>query len=208
MLHGRKATLVFAVNIAHINALVKNFLANGVEAKGISSSTTNYEREQILKDFADQKFPVLINCGILTEGVDMPIIDFLMLARPTKSSVLLQQMLGRGMRLYPGKEFCLVLDFVDMVSERMMIATVPTLLGIDVDSAAPKNTMIANSTLLTIPEKLHFIFDNKYLKLILSPFFNPFGGGFFKYYASELKWKFITSNKIHRILSTMPRWFQ
>lgn len=60
-------------------------------------------------------------------------IDSIIMARPTKSNVLFQQMLGRGMRLYPGKEDCLVLDFVDVVRGDGLV-TLPTLLGLETDS--------------------------------------------------------------------------
>ena len=57
-------------------------------------------------------------------------IDSIVMARPTKSNVLFQQMLGRGMRLHPDKEDCLVLDFVDVVRGDGLV-NLPTLLGLD-----------------------------------------------------------------------------
>lgn len=77
---------------------------------------------------------VIINCGILTEGVDIPRIDSILLARPTKSTILLQQILGRGMRLYEGKDHCLVVDFTDKVDSKNSLATVEELIGIDGNS--------------------------------------------------------------------------
>lgn len=62
--------------------------------------------------------------------VDIPAIDSIVMARPTKSNVLFQQMLGRGMRLYAGKEDCHVLDFVDAVQGEALVSA-PTLLGLD-----------------------------------------------------------------------------
>lgn len=64
---------------------------------------------------------------------DIPNIDSVIMARPTKSNVLFLQMLGRGMRLYPGKEDCLVLDFVDIVRGEGLVS-LPTLLGLDPSS--------------------------------------------------------------------------
>lgn len=71
--------------------------------------------------------------AIITEGVDIPPVDCVMLARPTRSSVLLQQMLGRGLRLAPGKEYCLVLDFKDNVKSSIALASIPTLMGLPPD---------------------------------------------------------------------------
>ncbi|KNC69466.1 hypothetical protein SARC_18023, partial [Sphaeroforma arctica JP610] len=69
------------------------------------------------------------HAGIYTEGTDIPSVDCLIMGRPTKSSVLFQQMIGRGLRLHPGKENCLVLDVVDVVNKHDLV-TLPTLLGL------------------------------------------------------------------------------
>ncbi|KAG9064130.1 hypothetical protein KI688_003316 [Linnemannia hyalina] len=129
----RKSTVVFAVDIAHLESLTETFRKYGYDARGLSSKTNDNDRAQMLKDFKNQKFPVIVNCGILTEGTDIPVIDLIIMARPTKSNVLFQQMLGRGMRLHPGKEDCLVLDFVDIVRGEGLV-TLPTLLGLETDS--------------------------------------------------------------------------
>src|SRR6202012_3278028 len=81
--------------------------------------------------FRQRKFPVLLNCGVFTEGTDIPNIDCILLARPTKSRNLLVQMIGRGMRLSPGKENCHVIDMV--TSLKTGIVTTPTLYGLDPD---------------------------------------------------------------------------
>ncbi|KAL1925412.1 uncharacterized protein VTP21DRAFT_295 [Calcarisporiella thermophila] len=127
---GRKTTLVFATDIAHTFDLCNAFRARGIDARLITSRTTSAERQELLHGFRTGEFPVLVNCGILTEGTDIPTIDCILMARPTKSNVLFQQMLGRGMRLANGKEDCLVLDFVDVCTSRDLV-TVPTLLGLD-----------------------------------------------------------------------------
>ncbi len=107
------------------------FKKRGLDAHGISSKTKSHIRASILKEFKERKFPVLVNCGILTEGADIPNIDCIIMSRPTKSPVLFQQMIGRGMRLSPEKKDCLVLDFIDSYSQIPDLATTPTLLGLD-----------------------------------------------------------------------------
>ena len=108
-----KSTLAFAVNIDHAEKLAQAFRDGGIDAAVITSKTGLHERRDILAAFTRREIPVLVNCGILTEGTDVPSIDCLLMARPTRSRILYQQMLGRGMRLYPGKTLCYVLDFVD-----------------------------------------------------------------------------------------------
>ncbi|KAF9172998.1 hypothetical protein BGX21_003955 [Mortierella sp. AD011] len=139
----RKSTVVFAVDIEHLETLAGVFRKYGYDARGLSSRTSDEDRAQLLKDFRERKFPIIVNCGILTEGTDIPAIDSIIMARPTKSNVLFQQMLGRGMRLYPGKEDCLVLDFVDIVKGEGLV-TLPTLLGLDASAVLNKTAAINN----------------------------------------------------------------
>lgn len=72
----------------------------------------------------------------MTEGTDIPIVDCILLTRPTKSTTLFQQMFGRGLRLFPGKEDCLVIDFEDNFADKgkHSLITIPTLLGLNVSS--------------------------------------------------------------------------
>ncbi|KAG0209505.1 hypothetical protein BGX28_010278 [Mortierella sp. GBA30] len=139
----RKSTVVFAVDIEHAEEMTKVFRGYGFDARVLSSRTPDDERAQLLKDFRARKFPVIVNCGILTEGTDIPAIDSVVMARPTKSNVLFIQMLGRGMRLYPGKEDCHVLDFVDVVQGEGLVS-VPTLLGLDPEAVMNTDKIIKN----------------------------------------------------------------
>jgi len=129
---ARRSTLVFAVNVAHVMDLTQAFRDAGVDARYVHGGQRPGFREQVIRDFEKGLFPVLVNCAVLTEGADIPPIDCLILARPTRSRNLFMQMLGRGLRLSPssGKEDCLVLDVVG-ATERGVMCT-PTLFGLDV----------------------------------------------------------------------------
>ena len=70
------------------------------------------DRAEILKDFENGKYNVLCNSMLLTEGWDCPSVDCIIVLRPTKVRGLYSQMVGRGTRLYPGKEDLLLLDFL------------------------------------------------------------------------------------------------
>lgn len=128
---GYKSTLAFCVNIQHVLSLSETFRANGVHSEYLTADTPSDHRARILRDFKDGKFPVLINCGILTEGTDIPNIDCILLVRPTKSRALLTQMIGRGLRLYNNKKHCHIVDFVGITNNG--VCTVPTLIGLDPD---------------------------------------------------------------------------
>ncbi len=125
----RKSTLVFCADIAHVVELTNTFRKYGVEARFVTGDTPKKLRSQTLDAFRDRQFPVLVNCGVFTEGTDIPSIDCVLLARPTKSRNLLVQMIGRGMRLYAGKEDCHVIDMVTSLASG--IVTTPTLFGLD-----------------------------------------------------------------------------
>ncbi|KAK0643524.1 P-loop containing nucleoside triphosphate hydrolase protein [Cercophora newfieldiana] len=126
---GRKSTLVFCVDLAHVASLTQKFRHHGVDARFVTGDTPTRERSERLEAFKKGEFPVLVNCGVFTEGTDIPNIDCVLLARPTRSRSLLIQMIGRGMRLYPGKENCHIIDMVSALEAG--IVTTPTLFGLD-----------------------------------------------------------------------------
>ncbi|KAI1377564.1 P-loop containing nucleoside triphosphate hydrolase protein [Hypoxylon crocopeplum] len=126
---GRRSTLVFCVDIAHVLGLTQTFRQYGVDARYVMGETPNLERSELLDAFKRHEFPVLVNCGVFTEGTDIPNIDCILLARPTRSRNLLVQMIGRGMRLHPDKENCHIIDMVSSLATG--IVTTPTLFGLD-----------------------------------------------------------------------------
>jgi ATP-dependent helicase IRC3 len=128
---SRKSTLVFCVNVQHVLDMAAVFREHGVDAHFVTADTPLWKRRNIIDDFKAGKFPVLLNVGVFTEGTDIPNIDCILLARPTKSRNLLIQMIGRGMRLHPEKENCHVLDMVSALNAG--IVTTPTLYGLDPD---------------------------------------------------------------------------
>lgn len=73
---------------------------------------TSQDRAEILADFEDGKYNVLCNSMLLTEGWDCPSVDCIVVLRPTKVRSLYCQMVGRGTRLFPGKDHLLLLDFL------------------------------------------------------------------------------------------------
>ncbi|KAI0445928.1 P-loop containing nucleoside triphosphate hydrolase protein [Xylaria telfairii] len=126
---GRKSTLVFCVDIAHITGLTRAFRQHGIDARFVTGNTPKLERSDRLDAFKRGEFPVLVNCGVFTEGTDIPNIDCIVLARPTRSRNLLVQMIGRGMRLHPDKTNCHIIDMISSLATG--IVTTPTLFGLD-----------------------------------------------------------------------------
>lgn len=83
---------------------------HGFQAAEVNGSSD--DRAQILKDFEDGRYNVLCNSMLLTEGWDCPSVDCIVVLRPTKVRSLYCQMVGRGTRLFPGKDHLLLLDFL------------------------------------------------------------------------------------------------
>jgi DNA repair protein RadD len=108
---GRKSWLLFCTSVKHAQHVAAEIASRGIISACIHGETPSYERFNILSDFKAGKIQALTNCNVLTTGFDAPNIDALGLMRPTKSTGLYVQMVGRGMRLSPGKPDCLVLDF-------------------------------------------------------------------------------------------------
>lgn len=125
----RKSTLVFCVDLAHVAGLTNCFRQHGIDARFVTGDTPKADRCARLDAFRNGEYPVLVNCGVFTEGTDIPNIDCVLLGRPTKSRNLLVQMIGRGMRLHPDKKDCHVIDMV--ASLETGIVTTPTLFGLD-----------------------------------------------------------------------------
>lgn len=86
-----------------------------LNAKGFRAAEVNGEsddRAEVLRDFEAGRYNVLCNSMLLTEGWDCPSVDCVIVLRPTKIRSLYSQMVGRGTRLYPGKDHLLLLDFL------------------------------------------------------------------------------------------------
>lgn len=128
---GRK-TVVF-LPLVHISQKFTEILNTyGLRAAEVNGNTT--DRADILRDFENGRYDVLCNSMLLTEGWDCPSVDCVVVLRPTKARSLYQQMVGRGMRLHPGKDHLLLLDFL-WLSERHDLCRPSALVSKDADIA-------------------------------------------------------------------------
>ena len=105
----------------------------GVPAAEVNGNST--DRAEILRDFEAGRYTVLCNSMLLTEGWDCPAVDCIVVLRPTKVRSLYQQMVGRGMRLFPGKTELVLLDFLWM-TERHDLCRPSALISKDAEIAA------------------------------------------------------------------------
>jgi superfamily II DNA or RNA helicase/HKD family nuclease len=108
----RGRTLVFCVSVAHAEYMTEWLNLAGIKALCVVGDTPQDDRRRAPERLARGEVAALVTCDLYNEGVDLPLVDTLLLLRPTQSPVLFQQQIGRGLRLAKGKESCLVLDFV------------------------------------------------------------------------------------------------
>ncbi len=106
----RKA-ISFAASVEQSLLLAELFNQEGIKAEQIQAETTTEERKAIFNQLKHGEIQILSSVGTLTEGFDEPSIEAVILARPTNSLALLIQMCGRGLRLFPNKKDCYLLDF-------------------------------------------------------------------------------------------------
>lgn len=112
-----KRTVVFCASVKHAQQIADLFREQGIKSAAVSGSMKQSERREFQEQFVNRDIQVLCACDLLNEGWDCPEIEVLFMARPTMSKVLYTQQLGRGMRLYEGKESLMVFDFVDNASQ-------------------------------------------------------------------------------------------
>jgi ATP-dependent helicase IRC3 len=121
--------IVFCAGVKHANNLATSFASSQIATEVILGDTSAQDREHILARFKSGETRVLVNVGVLTEGFDEPSIQSIILARPTRSTLLYTQIVGRGTRLYEGKPHCTILDFADTTKGKKPIG-LPSLLGL------------------------------------------------------------------------------
>jgi superfamily II DNA or RNA helicase len=107
-----RSGLVFTPNVSSAYVFAEALVEQGITAEVVHGALAQEERRCIIKRLETGETQVLVNCMVLTEGFDSPRVSCVVIARPTKSSPLYQQMVGRGLRLFDGQTECLVLDVV------------------------------------------------------------------------------------------------
>ncbi|MEQ9896394.1 DEAD/DEAH box helicase family protein [Pectobacterium parmentieri] len=105
----RRGVMIFASTVEHAKEIATLLPAG--QAALVSADTPPAERDALIDAFKQQSLRYLVNVAVLTTGFDAPHVDLIAILRPTESVSLYQQIVGRGLRLYPGKTDCLILDY-------------------------------------------------------------------------------------------------
>jgi DNA repair protein RadD len=111
----RQGVMFFAATVRHANEVLAS-LPPELSAI-VTGETPKPERDKILKAFKARRIKYLVNVSVLTTGFDAPHVDVIALLRKTESVGLLQQIIGRGLRIDDGKTDCLVLDYTTNLAD-------------------------------------------------------------------------------------------
>ena len=107
----RQGVMIFAATIDHAQEISGYLPAD--QTAFITGTTKIKQRDALIAAFKAKKIKYLVNVSVLTTGFDAPHVDVIAILRPTQSISLFQQIVGRGLRLSPGKKDCLVLDYTN-----------------------------------------------------------------------------------------------
>jgi len=128
--HARdRKTIVFCPTVDLAAQTAAAMRDAGIKTAHIHGDTPPDERRQLLDDFAAGRLQAVTNVDVLTEGYDEPSVDCIAIAAPTRSRIAYVQRVGRGTRLHPGKDHCLVLDLVS-VSDDIKLQSLPAIFGL------------------------------------------------------------------------------
>lgn len=122
--YDRHHCMVFCSGVEHAYEIANLLNTKGISTVCVEGSMSKAEREQALEEFTSGRAEAITNCAVLTTGFDYPSVDCIAMLRPTLSPGLYSQILGRGLRIAPDKENCLVLDFAKNVERHGPITAV------------------------------------------------------------------------------------
>jgi superfamily II DNA or RNA helicase len=105
-----KQSVIFAVSVTHSIAIAEALNSVGIITHHLDGMTDNSERKITMQLFRDKKIQCLTNCALFDEGLDIPSLDGVILARPTASLSRYLQMAGRALRVAEGKEHAIIID--------------------------------------------------------------------------------------------------
>jgi DNA repair protein RadD len=110
---NRQGVMIFAATVQHAHEVLES-LPPGLSCI-VTGKTPKKEREQILQKFKSRQLKYLVNVSVLTTGFDAPHVDLIAILRATESVSLLQQIIGRGLRIDDNKDDCLILDYAENI---------------------------------------------------------------------------------------------
>jgi superfamily II DNA or RNA helicase len=137
--HAPDRQAILFAPLVHTAEVIRDALReDGFTAELVHGGTPKDERRRVLQAYRDGRVQILCNAMVFTEGTDLPMTGCVVIARPTMNPALFVQMVGRGLRLWPGKRDCIVLDVVGATNRHKLTAPIELFgeAGYDVDDYA------------------------------------------------------------------------
>ena len=119
-----KQGILFAPTVATAQLYADALAAQGIKAELVHGMMAPTERAAALDRFRDGVTQVLCNCMVLTEGTDLPMAEVCVVGRPTKNQGLFVQMVGRVLRLWPGKDSALIIDVTGATERNSLLGSI------------------------------------------------------------------------------------
>jgi superfamily II DNA or RNA helicase len=136
---GDRRAIVFSTSVANAHRLAEVFNRYKPDSARAVDGTTDFDvRRRLLREHQEGRFQFLCNVGVLTEGYDDPGVSCVVMARPTKSRALYAQMIGRGLRIAPGKADCLAIDIAGNSGRHALVTAIDILAGTYDDEVVAK----------------------------------------------------------------------
>lgn len=146
-LAGARRTIVFTTSVENAHRMAEIFNRYRPEsARAVDGGTDFDTRRRTLSDHKAGAYQFLCNVGVLTEGYDDPAVSCIAMARPTKSRALYAQCAGRGLRVFPGKPDCLLLDFAGNSGQHSLASALDILAGRYDEATVKRAREIAEQT--------------------------------------------------------------
>ena len=110
--HKKTQTLVFCSSIRQATFLSNFFNQEGYCTMALHSQTRDISRSEVISQLKNGELDAIFTVDLFNEGIDIPTVDTLLFVRPTESLTIFTQQIGRGLRLHPRKDFCVVIDLI------------------------------------------------------------------------------------------------
>lgn len=117
---SRRGVMLFAATVQHAQEIMESLPPENSRMIGGTINMGRADRKKLVDDFKAQRFKYLVSVGTLTTGFDAPHVDVVSVLRATESPGLFQQIIGRGLRLYDGKDDLLVLDYAGNIERHQL----------------------------------------------------------------------------------------
>jgi len=157
-------TLAFCTSINHCERMSLFFNAKGYKTVSVHSKSS-INRTDAIRDLKNGVVDVIFTVDLFNEGVDIPEIDTLLMARPTESKIVFIQQLGRGLRLHPNKTVVRVIDFIG--NHKSFLDKPAALLGFESTNKNISNFLLGyKNNNLDLPHKSRILYDTESIKFM------------------------------------------